>query len=80
MRSIWKSYFDATGYDEDHIYTQNDVLDFVQYLNIIVDDPNLGVPLVTAGGEQLHVKYDETRECFMQRFFSLCLAPGKLIY
>ncbi|OXA59056.1 uncharacterized protein LOC110843685 [Folsomia candida] len=79
MRGMWNMYFEnARGYDEGHVY---DVLEFVEYIELFMDDPAVGMPLNTWRGGECHFLYDHERQFFIlqsnsQSLFLLCMTPG----
>ncbi|XP_035702568.1 uncharacterized protein LOC110856332 isoform X1 [Folsomia candida] len=81
MRGMWNTYFEnARGYDEGHVYDDDDVLEFVDYMELFMDDPAVGMPLNTLRGGECHVLYDHKRQFFIlhsiRHRFLLCMTPG----
>lgn len=50
---------------------QTDVLEFVAFINGVVDDPLLGIPLVNLMGNECHVRYSHKQQCFY-RYSAYC--------
>ncbi|OXA41783.1 uncharacterized protein LOC110859976 isoform X6 [Folsomia candida] len=79
MRDLWNTYSRARGDEDGQNHTQEDVLEFVNFLELLTGDP-LGLPLISLRGAECHVLYDHEANCFRQIYnkgrFMLCRSPA----